>query len=160
MSCRGGSPDTFAVEDNLRLGSDGVQVAEAKFGSIKTNRIVERRQALVVGIYEYDIRAREERSTVAREFDDLNGGLIANFDAQAAGDFDVGDAEGPGVRAVRGTQKLPRLDERGGEVHGSAIRAVGVDPDVDVEKSSGVSGEPAGLEGNRTAIHRPVRPVP
>jgi len=57
VSCRGGSPDTFAVEDNLRLGGDGVHVAEAKFGSIETDRVVERRQALVIGIYECDIRA-------------------------------------------------------------------------------------------------------
>jgi len=96
---------------------------------------------------------------VGGDFHQLNCRMIASLDTVLFGYFDVLQAYRARVRTVGRTEKLPRREKRRSEIHRSAVRPVLVEPDVEVEESCFVAGEPAGLESECSSFCGPVCPV-
>lgn len=113
------------------------------------------------GVGEREREGRERGSThviqgaaMLCEFDNLNGGIVAHGRGVVCWQRDLGQAKGAVVLEVGGACDL----EDGEHDVGVVERLVAV-AHVDVEHGEGVAGEPAGLDGDGTAVDRPFGPV-
>lgn len=85
---------------------------------------------------------------------DLDGSVVACFNADVGREWNLGEAKGAWVRGNGWTGYLEGRNHGQTHVEGSSTHA-----QVDVDERSLVSWEPSGLEGDGASIDGPFRPV-
>lgn len=83
--------------------------------------------------------------------DDLDGSVVAYVDADVGREWDLGKAKGPWVWGDGWTGDLEGRNH--GQTH---VERCCAQAQVEVDEGRLVAGEPAGLEGDRTALEGPL----